>query len=62
MTGKNAGWIIIGVAVILGILRLADVISDTVTAVFFILAVIIFAGASKGFKKKKPDSTASGEG
>ena len=61
MTRKNAGWIIIGIAIVLGILRLTNVINDAVTAVLFILSVIIFGGASKGSKKKKQDSMESGE-
>jgi hypothetical protein len=55
MKGKNAGWIIIGIAIVLGILRLTDVINNAVTAVLFILSVIIFGGACKGFKKKKEE-------
>ena len=62
MQGKNAGWIIIIIAVVLGILRLTNVINDAVTAVLFILSVIILGGASKGFRKKKQDSKPSAEG
>ena len=61
MTGKNAGWIIIGIAIVLGILRLTDVINDAVTGGLFILSVIIIGGASKGFRKKKGEATASAE-
>ena len=61
MTGKNAGWIIIAVAVVLGILRLTDVINDAVTGGLFILSVIIIGGASKGFRKKKEEENASAE-
>jgi hypothetical protein len=55
MKGKNAGWIIIGIAIVLGILRLTDVINDAVTGGLFIISVILLGGASKGFKKEKEE-------
>ena len=54
MTKKAAGWTIIGIAIILGVLRIADVISPGLTAVLFVLAIIILGGAS--IRKKKPES------
>lgn len=59
MTQKNVGWILIGVAIVIGVLRLLDVIDNSVTAVFIVLAFIMVAGALMGARKKREAERAS---
>ena len=61
MSKKNAGWIIIGIAIVLGILHLLDVINAATTAVLFVLSMIVFTGKSGCFKKKKPEPSETEE-
>ncbi len=59
MTQKNVGWILIGVAIVIGALRLLDVIDNSITAVFVMLAFIMITGTLTGAKKKREAERAS---
>ena len=61
MTQKNVGWILIGVAIVIGALRLLEVIDSSVTAVFILLAFIMVAGALMGARKKRGAEKATEE-
>jgi uncharacterized membrane protein HdeD (DUF308 family) len=56
MCKKHAGWAIIGIAIVIGILRLLNVIDNAVTAVLFMGAVVVLGGASKKKKQESPES------
>ncbi len=61
MFAKYIGLIIIGVAIVIGILRLMDVIDNTLTAALSTLNIIFFGGIAGAmiFKKKKQDEAES---
>ncbi|MBU0518063.1 hypothetical protein KJ564_03890 [bacterium] len=58
MTEKKAGWILIGIACVIGALRLLDVIDNSITAVFMMLAIIMVSGGVMGAKKNKREKAA----
>lgn len=55
MDKKKAGWFIIGFSILIGALRLLGVIENSVTAVLWMLGVIMIVGASAGAQKKRKD-------
>jgi hypothetical protein len=61
MKEKNVAWILIGVAIIIGALRLLDVIDNSITAVFMMLAFIMVTGALMGARKKREKEKAAEE-
>ncbi len=58
MSKKQRGWLIIGISIIIGILRLLDVIDNAVTAVLGMGAIILWGGEAA--KKKKQEKAESG--
>ena len=61
MKQKNVGWILIGVAIVIGALRLLDVIDNSVTAVLIMLAFIMVTGALMGARKKREERERAAE-
>lgn len=61
MRKKGLGLIIIAIAVLLGVLRLLNVVDNTVTVVLFVGTVIIFGGTSVKSKKTTEDAQEPGE-
>jgi len=59
MNGRTAGFLFLGVCIILAILLLTKTISSTVSGALFAVALIIFGGLSRGFKKSREDSQPS---
>jgi uncharacterized membrane protein HdeD (DUF308 family) len=61
MFAKNIGWIIIGIAIMIAILRLTDVIDNTVTALLSTGNILILGGIAGAMaaKKKKQDEEES---
>ncbi|TKJ38431.1 hypothetical protein CEE37_13005 [candidate division LCP-89 bacterium B3_LCP] len=55
MTEKNVGWILIGFAIVVGALRLFDIIDNSITAVFIVLGFIMITGGLMGAKKKRKE-------
>lgn len=55
MNGRTAGFSFLAVCVILAILLLTKTISSTVSGALFAVALIIFGGLSRGFKKSGKD-------
>lgn len=59
MFAKNIGWFIIGIAIVIAILRLTDVIDNTVTALLSTANILILggiAGAMAAKKKKQAEA------
>ncbi len=61
MNNKNIGWWIIGIAIVIAILRLTDVIGTNLTAVLSTLNIICLGGIAGAMaaKKKKQDEAQS---
>ena len=55
MKQKTAAWILIGVAILIGALRLLDVIDNSITAMFIVLTFIMVTGALMGARKKREE-------
>jgi hypothetical protein len=52
MKGKTAGFVFLGVSVILAALLLAKAITPFQSGIVFAIALILLGGFSSGFKKK----------
>ena len=63
MLAKNIGWIIIGVAIVIAILRLTNLIDNTATVLLSTFNIIIMGGAAGAMaaKKKKQEQNESKE-
>ncbi len=63
MSAKNLGWPLIGFAIVIGILRLMDVIGTNVTAVLIMGAICAVGGiaGANAAKMKKQDEAESNE-
>jgi hypothetical protein len=53
MLAKNIGWFIIGIAIVIAILRLTDVIDNTVTLVLSMANIIILGGIAGAMAAKR---------
>lgn len=52
MKGKIAGFVFLGVCVILAVLLLAGAITPTLSGTVFAIALVLLGGCSGGFRKK----------
>ena len=53
MKTQNRGWVLIVVALVIGTLRILDLIDTNVTAGLMMLAIIMYSGAVMGARKKR---------
>ncbi len=54
MNGRPAGYVFLGVCIVLAILLLTRTITTTASAWIFAVALVILGGMSRGFRKGGP--------
>jgi len=53
MSGKTAGYLFLGICIVLAILLLTKTITSTTSSIIFAIGLVLLGGLSRGFRRGK---------